>query len=50
MGTSLILNAHTAVKGEAVARGRLLGGVGCVRDVRYNVVVVASNKNGKGKG
>jgi hypothetical protein len=47
MGTSLILNAHTAVKGEAVARGRLLG---CVRDLRYNVVVVASNKNGKGKG
>ena len=36
MGTSLILTAHTAVKGEAVARGRLLG------DVGHDVVVVAA--------
>jgi hypothetical protein len=39
MGTSLILNAHTAVKGEAVARGRLLGSAG------LTIVVVARGKS-----
>ena len=41
MGTSLILNAHTAVKGEAVARGRLLG---CVGHIGRDVIIITSYK------
>ena len=41
MGTSLILNAHTAVKGEAVARGRCLGSIGCWG---YDVSLLASDE------
>jgi hypothetical protein len=46
MGTSLILNAHTAVKGEAVARGRLLWDVG--RIGHEGLLVLLAGGEGEG--